>query len=392
LTSHRRLVAATALTITVYGMEATLLGTILPELSKTLTPSQSGNLAGVQSVGLILASLVTGPVLDRLGRKIGVLAGLFIVATALGLLSHASTYSQLLIVLALLGWGGGVLSTSTNTMASDLGGTNQTGLMNLLNCFFGLGGLLTPALGAIFETRLLCGLIVVLAIVSMALHLSNQIPRPAPVSHEGARTIRTMLFSPLFLLLCLFLFLYVAAELGVWNWFASYLTGRGVARSDALHILSFGFATGIILGRMAVSQVHQRFSPASVIVVASVFMLLTTSIMLWVPGTLSAGVAVFFAGLAMAPVYPTTLALVSEAVPVGTATAIGITVTCGWVGVAFSSNLIGRLAGTDPAQLGHALLVIPALSALMIVVSLVVRVLQGKTKKHLVLDRLSHMR
>jgi fucose permease len=372
LTSHRRLVAATALTITVYGMEATLLGTILPELSKTLTPSQSGNLAGVQSVGLILASLVTGPLLDRLGRKIGVLAGLFIVATALGLLSQASTYSPLLIVLALLGLGGGVLSTSTNTMASDLGGKNQAGLMNLLNCFF-----LTPALGAIFETRLLCGLIVVLAVVSIAFHLSNNIPRPAPVSHEDARTIRTMLFRPLFLLLCLFLFLYVAAELGVWNWYASYLTGMGVARSDALHILSFGFAVGIILGRMAVSQVHQRFSPASVILAASVFMLLTTSIMLRVPGTLSAGVAVFFAGLAMAPVYPTTLGLVSQAVPVGTATAIGITVTCGWVGVAFSSNLIGRLAGTDPAQLGHALLVIPALSALMIVVSLLVRVLHS---------------
>jgi fucose permease len=110
-----------------------------------------------------------------------------------------------------------------------------------------------------------------------------------------------------------------------------------------------------------------------VILAASILMLVTTFAMLQVSGTLAAAVAVFLVGLAMAPVYPTTLALVGEAFPTETATAIGITVTSGWIGVAFSSQLIGSLAGKDPASLGHALLVIPAFSALMVLVSFAIR-------------------
>jgi fucose permease len=367
------LIAATALTIAVYGMEATLLGTILPALSKTLTPSQSGTLAGVQSIGLIVASLATGPALDRAGRKTGLVSGLALVSLALLLLTRATTYIPLLLVLGLLGLGGGILSTSTNTMASDLGGESQASLMNLLNCFFGLGGLLTPALGAFLTTQALCIVIAALAAGTVLLHFLNTMPQRDISAPTDVLAVKGLLARPVFLLLSLFLFLYVAAELGIWNWFPTYLTGRGVARPVALRILSFGFAAGIISGRLAAPRILLRFRPATVILAASILMLVTTFAMLQVSGTLAAAVAVFLVGLAMAPVYPTTLALVGEAFPTETATAIGITVTSGWIGVAFSSQLIGSLAGKDPASLGHALLVIPAFSALMVLVSFAIR-------------------
>jgi fucose permease len=375
------LIAATALTIAVYGMEATLLGTILPALSKTLTPSQSGTLAGVQSIGLIVASFATGPALDRAGRKTGLVSGLALVSLALLLLTRVTTYIPLLLVLGLLGLGGGILSTSTNTMASDLGGKSQASLMNLLNCFFGLGGLLTPALGAFLTIPALCVVIVALAAGTVLLHLSNTMPQRDISAPTDVLTVKGLLARPVFLLLSLFLFLYVAAELGVWNWFPTYLTGRGVARPVALRILSFGFAAGIISGRLAAPRILLRLRPATVILAASILMLVTTFAMLQVSGTLAAGVTVFLAGLAMAPVYPTTLALVGEAFPTGTATAIGITVTCGWIGVAFSSQLIGSLAGQDPASLGHALLVIPAFSALMVLVSFGIRSIEVTKKR-----------
>src|SRR5882672_8015578 len=116
--------------IAVYGMEATLLGTLLPELSKTFTPGQNGTIASAQSLGLIVASLATGPVIDRTGAKAGILAGLGVIALALSFLPSAGGYPAVLLSLSLLGLGGGAISTSTNTMASKLGGTHQAGMLN----------------------------------------------------------------------------------------------------------------------------------------------------------------------------------------------------------------------------------------------------------------------
>jgi MFS family permease len=75
----------------------------------------------------------------------------------------------------------------------------------------------------------------------------------------------------------------------------------------------------------------------------------------------------------MAPVFPTTLAMVGDAFPRMTATAMGIAITSGWIGLAVSSRIIGGIAGTDPSRIKTALLVLPAFSLLMIIVNVAVR-------------------
>ena len=78
---------------------------------------------------------------------------------------------------------------------------------------------------------------------------------------------------------------------------------------------------------------------------------------------------VLLAGMAMAPVFPTTLAVVSAKFPAMAATATGIAVTAGWLGLVVSSPLIGGIAGDDPKRLKKALLLLPAMSLLMVAVS-----------------------
>ena len=88
-----------------------------------------------------------------------------------------------------------------------------------------------------------------------------------------------------------------------------------------------------------------------------------------------AGVAVFFAGLAMAPVFPTVLAMVGDRFHVMTATAQGIAISSGWLGLVVSSRIIGSIAGGNPKRLKTALLLIPAASVVMIAVNLALRAL-----------------
>jgi hypothetical protein len=72
----------------------------------------------------------------------------------------------------------------------------------------------------------------------------------------------------------------------------------------------------------------------------------------------------------MAPVFPTTIAIIGDAFPRMTGTAIGLAITSSWIGLAVSSRVIGSIAAGDPARLKKALLVLPGMSVIMILVNL----------------------
>jgi fucose permease len=182
-----------------------------------------------------------------------------------------------------------------------------------------------------------------------------------------------VLGRPLLLIIGLFLFLYIGCEVGVWNWLPRHLIAQGVPESQALNILSLGFALGLLLGRVGVSPILVRVPAITVTLVASAAMAVTTFFMLQTVRPSTAFVLVFLAGLSMAPVFPTTVAIVGDAFPRMTSTAIGFVITCGWTGLAVSSRMIGAIAGGDPARLKKALLVIPASAVLMVGLDLAIR-------------------
>src|SRR3954447_7053103 len=117
------LIFAAIVAIFVYGMIAAMLGTILPDLSERfkLTPSQNGTIAFVQALGLILASLAVGPLLDNEGKKVGMILGLAFICIALFALPRSRGFRSILVLLFLLGVGGGIVVTGANALMSDVG-------------------------------------------------------------------------------------------------------------------------------------------------------------------------------------------------------------------------------------------------------------------------------
>jgi fucose permease len=184
--------------------------------------------------------------------------------------------------------------------------------------------------------------------------------------------VPALLGKPQLMLLSFFLFLYVACEVGVWNWLKTYLVETvHFDASSAGHVVSYGFAFGILLGRVVVSRVLIKVPALMVTLTASVLMAITTYLMLHLSSNAAITAAVFCAGLSMAPVFPTTLAMAQDAFPRGTATAMSIVITFGWIGLAVSSPIIGALA--EGGRYQRALMLIPVFSVLMLLVSLVLR-------------------
>ena len=365
------LILAAIVAIFIYGMIAAMLGTILPDLSDRfhLSPSQNGTIAFAQALGLIMASLAVGPLLDNEGKKLGIILGLAFISIALYALPRSPGFRSILLLLFLLGVCGGIVVTAANALVSDVGEAHRATALNLVNLFFGLGGLATPFIAANLFGRnwvRLCYTIASLTIVTIAIQALTKMPAPTGAGRFVLADAAPVLGRPLLFLIGLFLFLYVSCEVGIWNWLPRHLIAQGIPESRALNILSLGFALGLLIGRLGVSPILLRVPAITVTLIASVAMAVTTFLMLRTNRPGAAFVLVFLAGLSMAPVFPTTLAIVGDAFPRMTGTAIGFVITCGWTGLAVSSRIIGAIAGRDPLRLKKALLVIPASAVLMV--------------------------
>ena len=372
------LMLAVVLAIFVYGMIASTLGTILPDLSErfSLTPKQNGNIAFAQAIGLVLASLAVGPLLDAEGKKVGLVLGLALISIALAALPRSPGYKRILPLFFLLGIGGGIVITGANALASDVSGAHRASVLNLVNLFFGLGGFVTPFISAnLFGKNWvrLCYAIAGFTVITLVFEIATKMPGPTGAHSFIAGDMGQVLGRPVILLLGLLLFLYVSCEVGVWNWLPRHLIAQGIPESRALNILSLGFALGLLGGRFLASTILLRVPAVTVTLVASIAMAITTFLMLKTRRPAVALILVGLAGLSMAPVFPTALAIVGNVSPRMTGTAIGFAITCGWAGLAVSSRVIGAIAGGDPLRLRKALMVIPASAVLMVVLSLAIR-------------------
>jgi fucose permease len=372
-----RLILAAILTFLVYGMVSAMLGALLPRLSERyrLTPEQNGSLAMVQALGLSIASISAGPLIDNRGKKAGLAFGLSVVTAALLALPNVSGYGTIKACWFTLGLGGGVTVTAGNALAGDISESARASLLNLLNLFFGVGLMATPFLAANAlggDAVKLCYVVAILTAGTLLMHVVT--PMPPPTGERGftASSLGALVVNPVLCLLALLLFLYVACEVGFSTWLARHLIAQGLKENQALDALT-AFAFGILIGRVVVSRILIRVQAMTVILVSAILMSILTYTTLQITHPVAALIVVFSVGLAMAPVFPTTLGIVGDVFPKGTATAMGIVITCGWIGLAVSAPIIGAIAGSDATRLKMALLVFPLFSVLMVAVILGLR-------------------
>ena len=237
--SKSRLIPPIILAIYVYGSIAALLGTILPQLGEQfgLNEAGLGYLALAQGLGLAVASVAIGPILDNHGKKTGVVAGLSGITLSLAGLAFAGGYGTLLVSMLLLGLAGGMLVTSLNALVSDVAERKRSSTLNLLNIFFGLGGLGTPFFAAnipaLDSSFALCLFLASISGVTLLVHLATVMPGPTGERRFVFSEAGGLFNQPALYLLSVLMFLYIACEVGMWNWLVKYLVSRGVGEDFA---------------------------------------------------------------------------------------------------------------------------------------------------------------
>lgn len=336
--------------VVILGIPDGLLGVLWPTMHRSLHRPLA-DLGEAVAAGTLLY-LLGGLAAEPLRRAAGLRATVFS-ASLLGFLALVgwaafSSWWAILLAIALLGAGKGVLDASLNAVAALEKGVRRLGL---LHASWAIGGTLGPVIvatvvaggdwrAAVAVVAAAAGFIVPLS----AVRQRDPLPRIAgkerePIaSEERARRRRAICAT------VVAFGTYTAAEAGPVSWGATYLVGdRHLAVSSAAAAMAV-FWAALTVGRLALA-LPQRF-PLAGLLEASALLFVTGTLLVWLlPGALAVvGLAV--AGLGSAAIFPLYMALtpgrLGEEV---TGRAVGYSIAGAALGGPIAVSLFGLLAG-----------------------------------------------
>ena len=361
----RRMMLAACLAIFIWGSIDSLLGAILPDLVRraSLTNSLAADVSMLNGLGLVIASLSVGPVLDRWGKKSAFVPALLVIASALFGLHWADTFGAIAALAFALGLGGSALVTAAQALVSDLHDSGRAAALNLLNFFFGFGAFVTPlARGPLDKLGGgMSGILWTLSAVCIVVCLFvSRLQFPAPVPASAAATRPPLLREPLFWLPVGILFLYVGIETSIWFWQVVYWTrGFGASAGWARFGVSL-FAVAIMAGRLISQWVLRFLSPRGLLVSGTSGSLIGLLGMRLAPNFASSLVCLVIAGLFMAVVFPTALETVGTRFAAASGTPLGLAVTAGWLGAMTIRPVVGYVAERNSLAGGYWALIAAA--------------------------------
>jgi fucose permease len=362
------------------GMCFSLLGSISVKLMPRLKIDQGkfGSLISAFMLTCLIASLIAGVVVDKVGYKPVAIFGFIATAVCILMLARAQTYGIVLLPCLLLGFGAMALNTAGNTLIPVVlfGGTNPAAASNLGNVFFGLGLFVTPLIVSfLFRKTTYEKAISVLAIIAIApgvLAVLAKYPQvPAGFALSDAVSL---LKEPVVLVAALALFCYISMESSFCNWLPPYskeIISRDFSNLDGSIVdassqqMLSAFAVAMMAGRLITSQIGSITEYGSWFVAGAAVVAGLIILAMGKSGAIWTGALAVCAGLIFAPCFPTIIGVTYSKHPENFGSVFGIIFAVGLLGAVIIPKAIGNLAKGSSVQKSLKLL-IPACIALIV--------------------------
>jgi fucose permease len=325
-TSPKILVALACFGFLIYGLFNSSVGPVLNELS-ILTNTSLAAVGGVLTflfAGSLTAMILVGPIIDRVGQKYVLLVSLALLA--LGILGYSNVHSlPLMFALFLMaGLGQGGMEIASNLVITDAYPRNNTGVLNLLHFFFGLGAFLGPALVSLSLTlgaqgRLVhwCAAAAFVLLGVLFLLVYRNAPRPKEVTQAETATANAGLYrTPLLWMFGAVLLLYVGVEFSIGSWATSFMgisAGLSIEQGALVTSAYWGFLT---LGRLFGIFISKKLSAVQLLGTSVIGALLGGVAFLLLTGSTAPVIAaVMGIGFFFGAIFPTTVSLTTAAFP-----------------------------------------------------------------------------
>jgi MFS transporter, FHS family, glucose/mannose:H+ symporter len=350
----------------VFGMILLLMGSLLPTLQASGT--RAGGLGSMPLIGILAATILIGPVLDKGGAKPALAVSLALILSAMMAMPSLGSYAALAAAALVYGFGGGVLNTATNALVSDLSGAGRSVALNLLGFSFSLGAITSPLVTSWTAERWPGPAVLrVLALAPAAvLVLVLPLRFPAPASSSvPLRKLLAVLRHPLVWLIGALLFFESGNENCMFVW-AGKVMGDvlhlPVSRAElALAALSVALGAGRLLAALAALTLKWLGSRNTLLISVALTMAGAGLLHQTFHGMVT-GFAVI--GLGTSAIFPTGLALAGDRFPDEPGTVFGAVMAVALVGGAAGPAVGGWAAGFRPS----AVLLVPLAGAAAIAI------------------------
>jgi len=362
---ERQLFLLACIELAVFGIVLTTLGAVLPAIVDRfgISMADAGALFTLVTFGVLVGSLVFGPIVDRYGYK-GMLCGATALI-ALGLEGIAFAPSMLWMrgSILLVGVVGGMVNGGANALGADLSAEGRSGGLALVGSCFGIGAVGVPLALSVRQGPLSyapviswSGLAVLLAVA-----FASTLRFPPPKQTRGGAALtdsRRLVGDPVLLLMGVILFLESGIEGVIGGWTTTYAAQelRLGTRPSLLLLALFWF--GLTLTRVALGTVLRGVAPIRALFGGLTLALASVLLLIFTKNTSIATAAIFLLGCGLAASFPIVLSFAGDRYATLSGTAFSVVMTMALAGGMLYPYVVGVLGAST--GLRNAFLIVPA--------------------------------
>lgn len=333
-----------------FGVSLVVMGSVLPSLIEKFSLDTAGasTIAGLLPLGLMLGSLVFGPVVDRYGYKKLLIAATLAAVFGMELLAFAPSVSLVRIAIFFIGLGGGILNGLTSALISDASSDKaRASNLSILGVFYTVGAITIPLIFASLKhiytyTHIVSAAGVIMA-CSVLYYLFVKFPEG---KFEGGFPVKKMLAlakEPAMLLLAFTLFLQSGAEGLASNWIPSFLEKvKGFSSENALYALSF-MVFGMGTGRILLGVLLRIFSKSLLLTLSMTVAAAGITIVGLTSDNLLVSVGTFLTGMGSAATFPVVFSVIGDKFREVSGTAFSFALTIALIGNTLINLMVGVL-------------------------------------------------
>ncbi len=334
-----------------FGLGENIKGTTIPLLQGefSMSPSAVSLLLATNSLAYLLACGFTGPLAQKIGGKLTIAISLFFMTVSGVLISVSQNVPTLIGSFFVTNLGNGMLEIALGLLASRVFIRHTGTMLNIAHGFYGLASTLAPLLavqligtevgGVTLGWRGTYFLVLLFCIIPLVLLSVGKQGKAAAPSSQEKIPLKQILRDPSIWMLSGILIFGCAAELTSAGWLVNFLEkAHSFTNAEASWMLTLFFAS-FTISRLFAGPLIEKIGLLKAIAIfmtgAAVFILL---------GVLLGGkalVLVALAGFGIGPVYPTTMAVITERYSENLEIVMSTVLTIVGIGGMISNGIIG---------------------------------------------------
>jgi fucose permease len=344
-----------------FGVTMLALGPVLSRLGEG-----ANALPATLSAGIIMGTVIFGPVVDRFGYKGLLIAGSVLTLCGIQGLARISAMPLLHLSMLMLGLGAGILNGETNALVSDVyDDKTRGGRLSVLGAFYCVGALLWTLLNYFIKDNytLPLDLVSALMLAAIVFFVGIRFPRPKPATASVAKTTGLLRHPALILFACL-LFFQSGFEGITGNFTIRFLEKTHHAEPAAATLSLTWLTVGMLAGRLPLGALMKKLGGGATLCLYLCIALAGASLLYFSSwGCVYAATALI--GWGMGATYPVVFNYLGGAFRELSGTVFSIAIFIGLWGQFTFNKVIGDLFDKD--QFGYFPLALALAAAMMLI-------------------------